>query len=154
MTIHWGSYDTKRSVQELNSIYISFFLPLIHRNVQLSWARSQQLVRDASMCSGIVDACAEAHYSTMPEHIAASHTGCCECTHGSDWLPLYVWQTAMVWVKNLCLCSTEETKSPTSGCPRGKQINITFNFWVNYPFKYDVTLKTGVMAAENSAMQS
>ncbi len=37
----------------------------------------------------------------------------------SHWLPLYDWQTATVWVKNLCLCSTEETKSPTSWMPLG-----------------------------------
>ncbi len=49
------SYDTKRSVQETEQYLYNFFLPLIHRNVQLSWARSQQLVRDASMCSGIVE---------------------------------------------------------------------------------------------------
>ncbi len=46
------------------------------------------------------------------------------------WNPL----TAIIWLtdcnslsKNLCLCSTEETKSPTSGIP-GKQINIKFSF--------------------------
>ncbi len=49
-------------------------------------------------------------------------------SRGSHWLPLYDWQTATVWVKNLCLCSTEETKSPTSWMPWGKQINITFSF--------------------------
>ncbi len=32
----------------------------------------------------------------------------------SHWLQLYDWQTATVWVKNLCLCSTEEKNSPTS----------------------------------------
>ncbi len=35
------------------------------------------------------------------------------------WLTLYDWQTAAVWVKNLLLCSTEETKSPTSWMPLG-----------------------------------
>ncbi len=40
-------------------------------------------------------------------------------SRGSHWLPLYDWQTATVWVKNLRLCSTEETKSPTSWMPWG-----------------------------------
>ncbi len=35
-------------------------------------------------------------------------------SRGSHWLPLYDWQTATVWVQHLPLCSTEETKSPTS----------------------------------------
>ncbi len=38
-------------------------------------------------------------------------------SRGSHWLPLYDWQTTMVWVKNIRLCSTEETKSPTSWMP-------------------------------------
>ncbi len=49
-------------------------------------------------------------------------------SRGSHWLPLYDWQIAMVWVKTFCLCS-EETKSPTSRMPWGKQINITFSFF-------------------------
>ncbi len=40
-------------VQETEQ-YLYNFLPLIHHNVQLSWVRSQQPARDASMCSGIV----------------------------------------------------------------------------------------------------
>ncbi len=40
-------------------------------------------------------------------------------SRGSHWLPLYDWQTATVWVKNLRLCSTEETTSPTSWMPWG-----------------------------------
>ncbi len=67
-----------------------------------------------------------------------AQTDCFDCfdsqSRGSHWLPLYDWQTATVWVKYLCLCSTEETKSPTSWMPWGKQINITFSFFgVNYP---------------------
>ncbi len=52
-------HETISLCKKLNSIYI-IFLPLIHHNVQLSWVRSQHPVRDASMCSGIEDACAKA----------------------------------------------------------------------------------------------
>ncbi len=44
------------------------------------------------------------------------------------WLALYYWQTAMVWVKNICLCSTKAKKVTYLGCSGGKQINITFLF--------------------------
>ncbi len=56
--IHWGlKTRNNRSVQETEH-YLYHLLPLIHRNVQLSW--SQQPACDAWMCSGIVEACAEA----------------------------------------------------------------------------------------------
>lgn len=38
-------------------------------------------------------------------------------SHDSYSFPLYNWQTAMVCVRNLCLCSTKETKPPTSWMP-------------------------------------
>ncbi len=38
------------------------------------------------------------------------------CAH---WLALYDWRTVTVWVKNLCFCSTEETKYPTFWMPWG-----------------------------------
>ncbi len=44
---------------------------------------------------------------------------CFSQSRESHWLPLYNWQTATVWVKNINLCSTEETKSPTSWMPCG-----------------------------------
>ncbi len=57
-------HETISLCKKQNSIYI-VFLPLIHRTVQLSWARSQHPVRDASTCSGIVDACAEVQQKKM-----------------------------------------------------------------------------------------
>ncbi len=54
-------------------------------------------------------------------------------SRGSHWLLLYDWQTATVWVKNLRLCSTEETKSPTSWMPWGKQITSHFHFGWTIP---------------------
>ncbi len=47
-------HETIGLCKKLNSIYI-FFLSLIHRDVQLSWACSQQPMNDVSTCSGIVD---------------------------------------------------------------------------------------------------
>ncbi len=38
-------------------------------------------------------------------------------------------------VKNLRLCFTEETKSPTSTCPGVSRQISHFHFWVNYTFK-------------------
>ncbi len=49
--IHWGlKTRNNRSVQETEQ-YLYSFLPLMHRTVQLSWARSQQPARDASSSS-------------------------------------------------------------------------------------------------------
>ncbi len=53
---HDDKTRNNRSVQETEQ-YLYNCIPLIHRNVQLSWARSQHLARDASTDSDIVDTC-------------------------------------------------------------------------------------------------
>ncbi len=53
----------------------------------------------------------------------------------------------MVWVKNLGLCSTEETNSPTSG---GKQINNH----MNYPFKQNKTMLTNQNPSDLKKIQA
>ncbi len=67
--IHWWGLKTwnDQSVQEIQQ-YFLLFLPLIYRNVQLSWTHLLQPARDVSMCSGIVDAYTEAicHAYTSP----------------------------------------------------------------------------------------
>ncbi len=134
------SKDTKRtSVQETEQ-YLYRFLPLIRRMVQLSWVRSQQLARDGInnewhtrnrslprmrlLCQSMLT-------RNTPDVVNALRTAVhygrfgfvCVCcfdsqSRESHWLTLYDWQTAAVWVKK-SLCSTEETKSPTSWMPWG-----------------------------------
>ncbi len=123
VTIHWGLKTlNNRSVQETEQ-YLYIFLPLIHRTVQLSWARSHSLFRSLPRMRLLCQRTLTHH---APDVVNTLRTV-------GHWLPLYHWQTATVWVKNLRLCSTEETKSPTSWMPWG----FHFHFWVNYPFKIE-----------------
>ncbi len=64
--------------------------------------RPQSIVRSRRVSLGFVSVC----FFDFP-------------SRESHWLQLYDWLTATVWVKNLCMCSTEETKSPTSWMPWG-----------------------------------
>ncbi len=90
--------------KKLNSIYITV-LPLIHRNVQLSWARSQQPARDASK-SGIVDAWA-----------------------GLIWFCLCMFLFFFEFELKIFVCVLLKKQSHLHlGCPGGKQINIKFSF--------------------------
>ncbi len=77
----WGlKTRNNRSVQETEQ-YLYHFLPLINRNVQLSWARSPQPARDTSMCSGTVDACVEAICRTYTSLIICTVQRDCGCVH-------------------------------------------------------------------------
>ncbi len=155
MTIHCGlKTRNDRTVQETEQ-YLYIFWPLIHRTVQLSWARSQQPVHDASSSCFTVDlrllntlpppisqmdSAVDQRYNTIQILCNLLHRGIVSCLktsmyrhepQGLIWFCLCMFYslskprvplTAIIWLwrdKNLHLCSTEETNSPTSWMPWG-----------------------------------
>ncbi len=156
MTIHWGlKTRNNRSVQETEQ-YLCHFLPLIHRNVQLSWARSQQPPRDASTCSGIKDTCAEAIcrvymslivYTVTMSDVYESMSDLNVSSRAAGFnlvLSVYVFLTPKAvgpidchymtdrlqrFELKIFVCVLLKKQSHLHlGCPGGKQINIKFSF--------------------------
>ncbi len=132
-------HETISLCKKLNSIYIIFYLwsTTLSKCPELF---TQQPARDVSTCSGsdikydinTVQFLAQTDCFMSSSRVLVSSRAAgfnlvlsvyvCFFLLSKTWVPLtaIIWLTdATVWVKNLCLCSTEETKSPTSWMPLG-----------------------------------
>ncbi len=95
---------------------------VMHQCAQDSWNRSikgKKLYKYCSVsCRDQLFRVLRPQCTVTSRSVSFGFVGVCffySQSRGSHWLPLYDWQTGTV--KNLCLCSTEETKSPTSWMP-------------------------------------
>ncbi len=139
MTIHWGlKTRNDRSVLETEQ-YLYCFLPLIHRLVQLSWARSHNSRRIFFLLYGGSQTykCITAPYlSNGPLTLLTEIVDRVSMVHLRDrWRSYnvidchYMTDRLQRFELKIFICVLLKKQSHLHlGCPGGKQINIKFSF--------------------------
>ncbi len=112
-------HETIGLCKKVNSIHIIFFLCPTVNSVTVTYTHGRcceraqdswtlQWIRAKNWYKYCLLSCTDRSFRVLrPQCIVMSLFD--SQSRGSHWLPLYDWQTATVWVKNLRLCSTEET---------------------------------------------